>query len=941
MDEKKSSSLDASVPDFKDTLCLPRTDFPLRADSAINDPLMLERWEKENLFEKAQSCNAGSKKFILHDGPPYANGHIHLGHAYNKILKDMVTKARRMMGFHTPAVPGWDCHGLPIEHKVTQEQPEAKGAELKAACRAYAAQWIDTQKAEFKRLGVLMDWNHPYITMAPRYEASVLQVFAKLVEGGFIERKNKSIPWCASCKTALATAEIEYQDRTDPSLYILFDLTKRDAERLLPTVLPVSIVAWTTTPWTIPLNRALLLRPGYAYRILKLPSRYLIVGADLAENLIRLLQDTVSEPITIAKTIPAEVFEGMYAQHPLTSERLVPLIFDQSVSVDEGTACVHCAPGCGPSDYEAGIKNNLEIYSPLTADGRYTTGIEPAELNGKTIIEGQKWVTERLAGLGKLLFKTQITHSYPHCWRCHNPLMFRATPQWFCDLEHDHIKENALQAIEKLEFLPAQGKNFLRATVENRWEWCLSRQRSWGTPIVALVKKDGSHYYLSEQLITAVAEKVAQEGIEYWDRVTLEELAAMGAVPADLPLAEYRKETDILDVWFDAGVSHFAVLRKNPELQFPADLYLEGVDQHRGWFQSSLLTSIILSGQAPTKAFMTHGFTVDEKGRKMSKSIGNVIAPQQIIDTVGTDGLRLWVASIGHEGDAVVSEKLINHVGQVYRKIRNTCRFLLQNLYDYDHAQDAVAFDKLAPLDVYILHQLSQLQEQALKAYECGNVTALFHLLNDFCTVEISAFYGDIVKDCLYCDSAKGAKRRAVQTAFWHILDTLTRLMAPILSFAAEQVSDFYQKNKPCSIHLQRFADHAKMREFLATQMVQSYESQWEHIKDIRSAVLRLIEEQRAAGVVKHSLEASVVLFIDTLDTLTVIGEQKSEFFQQLCIVSEVVFAPVCDGLVITAVEGVCAQVQRAPGTKCPRCWQWAVEVGTHGLCPRCSKTVK
>lgn len=936
MSIKKSPEHEASQRDvspFRDTLNLPRTDFPLRADAKINDPIMLKRWHDEELYAKAMTCHEGAEKFILHDGPPYANGNIHLGHAYNKILKDIVSKGRRMMGYHTPVVPGWDCHGLPIEHKVTQENPGLTGVALKKECRAYASRWVNVQREEFIKLGVVMAWDRPYATMDPGYEAAILTAFARFVEQGFVERSNKTIPWCFHCKTALASAEIEYQNRKDPSLYVLFELAPEYKATLFPEISePVYFLVWTTTPWTLALNRAVLLRPGSEYQVVKFKDTYVIMGATCADTIATMVQ----APKELVKTVPAETFVGVHVVHPFIKTLHVPIILDLSVGLDEGTAAVHCAPGCGPADYETGVKNNLEIYSPLTAEGTYAADIQPQELAGMSITDGQIWAIKQLAAAGTLFHKASLNHSFPHCWRCHNGLMFRATPQWFCNLEHNGLKERALQAVESMGFSPEQGKNFLLATVENRWEWCLSRQRSWGVPIPALIRNDGADIFISKEFVDGVAAKVAQEGIEYWDRVTLQDLVKDGALPKGFPIDQYRKETDILDVWFESGVSHWAVLSPNPELRFPADLYLEGIDQYRAWFQSSLLTSMILHNEAPMRTIMSHGFTVDAKGHKMSKSLGNVIAPQQIIDRLGTDGLRLWVASIGNGGDAVVSDTLLVNVEQVLRKIRNTCRFLLQNLYDYDHEKNAIEIKNLRPLDRYALRQLYLLQEKVIAAYKQGDLTAVFHMVGDYCAVEISAFYGDIAKDCLYCDATDGHKRRSTQTAFYHILDAITHVIAPIMSFTAEQVSDFYQKNKTESIHLQKFADLEFIKKEFAVVDVQDFDKQYALLKEIRSAILKLIEQQREQDVVKHSLEVGLHVQYDQWNALTVMGENPAEFLKEFCIVSHVELKDSPEGLAPTAVKGFLGAAAHAPGSKCPRCWQWDSVVDSSGLCRRC-----
>ncbi|MGC2310599.1 MAG: isoleucine--tRNA ligase [Candidatus Babeliaceae bacterium] len=955
---------------YKDTLTLPHTDFPLRANAKIEDPKMLERWIQEDLYNQAMQAHQGSQKYILHDGPPYANGPIHLGHAYNKILKDIMTKAHRMLGFHVPIIPGWDCHGLPIELKVTQENPGVSPLDLKKACRIYAQKWIDIQREEFKKLGVIMDWEHPYTTMEPFYEGRVVFAFSTLIEKNFVERKNKSVPWCMFCKTVLAMAEIEYKDRKDPSVYVLFELSADDTRRLFPALSgPVSLVAWTTTPWTLPLNRAVALRPGASYQVLEINGKLIIIAAERADDLLH----KMNVEKKVVETVSADQLVGVQLIHPFVENLRVPLIADNSVGLEEGTAFVHMAPGCGPVDYDIGIKYGLEIYSPISADGKYTEDIQPAELKGISVIDGQIWVIKKLAEKGKLLFKATITHSYPHCWRCHNGLIFRATLQWFFNLHRNDIKTKAIEAIKKIHFIPEQGRNFLRATLENRLEWCLSRQRVWGVPIVALLCKQCGWTYCTPELIKFVAHAIEKEGIEYWDRVTVSELVKDIKCP-ECQSREFTKETDILDVWFESGVSHYAVLY--PKKLFPADLYLEGIDQHRAWFQSSLLNSLVLEGESCTKAIMTHGFTVDEKGQKMSKSIGNVVAPQQIIDRLGTDGLRLWVASIGNDGDAIVSEKLLVNVEQVMRKIRNTCRVLLMNLYDYDHTKDAVDIHQLQPIDQYQLEQLYLFNKNNIHLYVQGNFTAIFHELADYCANELSAFYVDILKDRLYVEKADGHLRRSAQTVLWHILDTLTRLIAPIMSFTAEQVSDFSQKDKKESIHLQHFAHVRQVWEGLTREkelimpdinllqirfgyagqtVLQIKEwtdhgdraKQWDVIRQVRSALLKALEIEREKGIIKHSLDARITLYFDPsmkeyeavqafFDTLAP-QQTPDAFMKELMIVSQcIIVEKKSDDLTQSIYPGVFIKVEHAHGHKCPRCWQWDTTENPNHLCYRC-----
>jgi isoleucyl-tRNA synthetase len=962
---------------FKDTLNLPTTEFPIRPNAKVDDPAMIERWEKEDLFKKSFECNDGNTKFILHDGPPYANGHLHLGHAYNKILKDIVTKSQRMLGKHVPVTPGWDCHGLPIELKVSQENPGIDAVALKKKCREYANHWIDVQRSEFKRLGVLMDWDNPYITMSYSYEASILRAFGEFVDQGYIERKNKTVPWCASCQTVLASAEIEYQERKDPSIYVLFALEKSAVARIAPEIKDKSInlLIWTTTPWTLPLNRAVLMRPDTTYVITEIQGTYVVV----AKELVARVENTVGQSATIVAEFNSSKLVGARALHPFIDQLSVPIILDQSVSLEDGTANVHCAPGCGPEDYEVAVKNGLEIFSPLTPGGKYAKGIQPQELEGMSITDGQIWVLKKLTEHNTLFFKTSIRHSYPHCWRCRNGLMFRATKQWFCDLSKGDLKNRVLEAINDIKTLPEKSSNRLKATVEGRLEWCLSRQRVWGVPIPALLCKDCDHYFVSKVFIDAVALHVEKHGIEYWDEVSLHDLGIDDKACEQCGSKNFVKEKDILDVWFDSGVSHYAVLEQRSELAFPADMYLEGKDQHRGWFQSSLLTSMVLNNKACMRTIVTHGFTVDDKGRKMSKSLGNVVAPREMIDRLGTDGLRLWVSSIDCESDAVVSELLLQNVQEVFRKIRNTCRFLLSNIYDYDHEKDAVPLKELNLLDQYALEQLFKVNHAVLNHYKSYDFTKVFHALADYCAVELSAFYLDIIKDRLYTEKAHGHARRSAQTVCWYILDTLTKLIAPVMSFTAEQLSDHYQKNKEQSIHLQSFNSLHSVWELLGEYYAQAHriilpqflavdiepmleidarlftterETQWLLLKEIRSALLKALEVQREKGMIKHSLEARLTICIDTkYDAMNALedfyaalaqsGQRREDFFKEFLIVSQVRFVSQAQGLEESELQGLWVRVEHAHGQKCPRCWQWQETENQYNLCDRCQEIVK
>ncbi len=962
---------------FKESLNLPRTDFPIRANPGVDDPAMIARWEQDDIFTKTFYCHEGDQKYILHDGPPYANGPIHLGHAFNKILKDITAKSQRMLGKHVPVKPGWDCHGLPIEFKVSQEHPKASPRDLKTACRAYALSWVDTQRRQFKDLGVFMDWARPYLTMNYSYEGSIMRAFSDFVEAGYIERKNRTVPWCSNCQTVLAAAEIEYQDRTDPSIFVLFALEASAAKNLLPNLAdkPMHLLVWTTTPWTLPLNRAVLSRPGTPYVVLDAGTHYIIVGKERAQAVCDVLG---LQPTVVAELMSdAFVFAKLRAFHPFIDGLTVPILHDASVTLDDGTAFVHCAPGCGPQDYDVGVKYGLEIFSPLSTDGRYTEGIIPNELVGMSIQDGQGWVIKKLVERGTLAHKTNIKHSYPHCWRCHKGLMFRATKQWFCDLSKHNLRENVLAAIDTILMVPKGSRNRLHATVEGRLEWCLSRQRVWGIPIPALVCTACDYAYCTPTLIRTVADHVEQEGIECWDDLSVDFLLGTTVNCPSCGAQAWRKETDTLDVWFDSGVSHYAVLKTNAELAFPADIYIEAQDQYRGWFQSSLLTSMALEQAPCMKTIFTHGFTVDEHGRKMSKSVGNVVSPHDMVAKLGTDGLRLWVASIDCTGDIVVSESSMRNTQEVFRKIRNTARFLLSNLYDFDRATHAVALDAMSAIDRYALEQLHALNKHVVQLYVAYDFTAIFHALANYCTVDLSALYLDIIKDRLYVESAHGLARRSAQTVCAAILDVLVRLMAPMLSITAEQLADHSQGADHASIHLQTFlitespweilgdeqcternfiqsGTSLQHQTFLTKQARNAYaikqDSHWNVIKDVRSALLKAIEAKREVGLIKHSLEARVTVWFDLeRDPLQHIGQFLSElehqtapeFLRELLIVSQVACLEQRETLTETTMPGVYAAVDRAFGTKCPRCWQWDECPGKQGLCRRCELILK
>jgi isoleucyl-tRNA synthetase len=941
---------------YRSTLNLFQTNFPIKADSCNSDLEIQNMWKQADIFSKINNNEFKKKDFILHDGPPYANGPIHLGHAYNYIFKDIVGKAKRMMGYYVNIIPGWDCHGLPIEQKVSRDNPHLNKFQMKKACRDYAFGWVENQKESFKKLGIFMDWDNPYLTMNYKYQADIMRAFASLVGDGYISRSNKTIPWCMECKTALASAEIEYQERKDPSIYVLFELENKGFFKEIEDG-SVYCMIWTTTPWTLPLNRAIMLKKEGSYLLAESEGKYLIFG----KGCLDFLTKTTNKVYKIIKEIKSQDLKDCLFKHPFDNNLLVKIVYDDSVEDKEGTACVHTAPGCGPIDYEIGIKNGLEIYSPISDDGKYSEKISPKELLGMSVLDGQIWVIKKLHEGGSLWFKTSIRHSYPHCWRCKNGLIFRATPQWFCNLEKDGFKNKVSNAIENINFFPASGKNFLKSTVSNRWEWCLSRQRVWGIPIVALLSNEDNSYFIDANFIKNVAGEVEKGGIEYWDNVSMEDLSKF--INDNISIEKYRKETNILDVWFDSGVSHMAVLKdKN---QYPADVYLEGIDQHRGWFQSSLLTSVAIFGKAPMKNIVTHGFTVDEKGQKMSKSIGNVIDPQDIVKKYGTDGLRLWVSSVDNDGDLVASSKLFENISEVYRKIRNTQRFILQNIVDFNYKNDSLGANDLLKIDLYVIKKTYEVQIKALNAYNNYRLTDIFHLMSDFCASFLSSFYFDISKDILYCEKKDSRKRRSCQTALYLILDAITKVMAPIMSHTSDLVFQNYKNENEVSVHLSEFnrfellddisnkyylsneelSDHIikeKLNFILNDSQEKEQKKIWDAMFDLRNFVFKEIEKLRADGIVKQSMESSVFIeigknykFINEFNKFKdFIKDEFDDFIEQFFIVSEIKF-----NLINSEEEkDLKIEVKKHNGNKCPRCWKWFF--GGEEICNRCKNAL-
>jgi isoleucyl-tRNA synthetase len=939
---------------YKHTLNLPQTTFSIRANAAIKDPEAIAFWESENVYQKALNHNAGKEKFVLHWGPPYANGHLHMGHALNAVLKDVICKFKRMSGYRVDLTYGWDCHGLPIELRVAAEQKidTTKGTAdviaLKKACRAYAAQWMQTQHQEFKKLGILADESQRYATMDPSYEADIVRAFGVLVEKGFIERKGKTVSWCASCETVLASAEIEYKDRKDPSIYVRFVVdtaSPKLAEKIAATgVTNVAFAVWTTTPWTLPLNEGVVLHPDAEYALVSQQGRGYLMGLDVAQALIGKFEWTDAQ---VVATLHSSDLVGTRVQNPLVASYTVPVIVDDAVSLRDGTACLHSAPGCGPEDYVIGVKNKLPITSPLAADGTYTDQVRVAEFVGKKVSEVQGRVIALLQELGTLIKKESISHSYPHCWRCRNGLMFRATDQWFCNLEKNDLAARTIASTEQMQFVPDWGRNRFTGSVGTRTEWCISRQRHWGVPIIALVCGGCSAGFTNQAFISAVAEQIAVEGTEFWDRVSLNDLQKMMQLPVGAACercgcTEFVKEHDTLDVWFDSGVSHYAFLQKRGLL--PADVYLEGSDQHRGWFQSSMLTSMILHDQPCMKTIVTHGYVVDGQGRKMSKSLGNGVEPDEVVKAYGTDVLRLWAAASDFQNDIAISKDVLETLAEAYRKVRNTARFLLANCYDFSIEKDAVSYEQLLLIDRYMLGELAQLSELVQKSYEEYSFTAVFKSISNFCVNDLSGFYLEALKDRLYNDPATSLERRSAQTVVWHILDVMTKLLAPIISFTTE---DIYREYQPGNGSVQ-FALMPKLPQEFRLTLADA--ASWQVLMNVRREVLRSIERLREVGTVKVGLEVKLTFAIDATDSegaavaefiRSTIGAARFEhFFGEWFLVSQVELVDQSEGLEQTGLPWLFARVERAPGVKCPRCWKYSQTTHADELCLRCEKIV-
>ncbi len=924
--------------DYKETLNLPETDFPMKANLVQREPEVLARWDQENLYQKIREHSKGRKHYVFHDGPPYANGHIHMGHALNKILKDFIVKIQTMNGFDAGFIPGWDCHGLPIEHQVTKESKAKKQVldkvEIRKLCREYADKFIAIQRDEFKRLGVFADWENPYLTMNFGYEATIVREFTRFALSGMVYKGLKPVHWCTSCKTALAEAEVEYQDHKSPSIYVKFPVASGWKDVIAGVDLnKLSFVIWTTTPWTLPANLAICLHPDLDYVAVEIDDDVYVVAEGRLGALI--LDWDVTDYKVLGRCKGNEL-EGVVTRHPF-ADRESPVILGDHVTLEQGTGCVHTAPGHGQEDYVVGQKYGLETYNPVDNGGVFRQDLP--FFGGQFVTKANPEIIKKLREDGFLIQDSEISHSYPHCWRCHQPIIFRATSQWFISMDSHDLRKKSLAEIDQTKWVPPWGRDRIYSMVENRPDWCVSRQRAWGVPITIFTCTACEDPLVSKEVFDHVIELTEKNGADFWFEKEVEEILPPGATCAGCGGTAFKKEMDILDVWFDSGVSHAAVLEAGKDQSWPADLYLEGSDQHRGWFHSSLLESVGTRGKAPYRTVLTHGYVVDGKGKKMAKSQGNVIAPQKIIDQYGAEILRLWVASENYREDIRVSNEILKRLTEAYRKIRNTFRFLLGNLHDFDPQKDLVPPQDLEELDQYILTRFKVMTDRVLKAYDNFEFHVFYHTFYNFCVVDLSAFYLDIIKDRLYTYPRQSRGRRSGQTALHHLLTGMTRLMAPILSFTAEEVWSYMPANSRDvdSVHLSGFAEE------VVIDFPQDKMQKWEQITRLRGEVSRALEAKRRDKVIGHSLDAKVTLQLPP-DLLNMFAGKEEEL-QFIFIVSAIELTEsladgATDAVVAENMEGVKVLVAPAPGNKCERCWNYFVGSDTGGdsanVCPRC-----
>ncbi len=926
--------------DYKTTLNLPDTGFPMKANLVIREPEIISKWKSEGLYKIIREQSQDRKKYMLHDGPPYANGNIHMGHALNKILKDIIIKSKQMSGFDAPYVPGWDCHGLPIEHKVDKElgknKKEMSQVDIRKSCRKYAEKYVNIQREEFERLGVTGEWDNPYLTMNYAYEAAIIREFGRFALNGGLFRSKKPVYWCNSCRTALAEAEVEYEDHKSPSIYVKFPVVS-DISNLLPELKDkkVFFVIWTTTPWTIPANLAIALNPEFDYIAAEIDNGEVLI---LAEGLFNICMELFGfEKNRILVKFNAPILENQRARHPLYDRDSVVVLADY-VTLDTGTGCVHTAPGHGREDYETGLKYGLDVYSPVDDSGHFTNDV--GFFAGKEVFSANDDVIQKLTETGALIKKVSITHEYPHCWRCKKPVIFRSTEQWFISMEKNDLRKKALEEIKKVSWIPSWGEERIYLMIANRPDWCISRQRAWGVPITVFYCKDCSRKVITQEIIDYVANLVEKNGADIWFSEPEENLVPQGTCCPGCGGKKFKKETDILDVWFDSGISHAAVMEKRENLYSPSDLYLEGSDQHRGWFHSSLLCSTGTRGVAPYKSVLTHGFVVDGKGKAMHKSAGNVIAPETLIKKYGAEILRLWVAGEDYRDNIKVSDEIMQRLTEAYRRIRNTCRFLLGNLDGFNPENDRVPYNEMMELDRWALHRLQEINDKILKSYDSFEFHIIYHTLHNFCVIDLSSFYLDIIKDRLYASPPRSLARRSAQTAMYEILDVLVRLMAPVLSFTADEIWQYMKKTDEfTSIHTNLFIPVKE--EYKDNALAE----RWDKILKLRKEVTKALELSRKDKLIGHSLDATVTLelpddlgkflvpYMNDLAAIFIVSEAKT---------SRLGFD---ESYSSEEIQGLKIKVEPSSDSKCERCWVHDPTIGRYpdhpGICERCYSALK
>ncbi len=922
--------------DYNETLNLPQTDFPMRAGLPVREPEALASWYEEKLYEQILARNEGKPLYVLHDGPPYANGKIHLGTALNKILKDFVVRYKNMSGFKAPYVPGYDTHGLPTELKARKQAGKDSNErisplELRKMCREFALGFVDSQRDQFKRLGVLGEWDNPYLTLKPEFVARQVEVFGEMAKKGYIYKGLKPVYWCPECQTALAEAEIEYAEDPCHSIYVKFPVVE-DFGKL--TALGAEkgktfFVIWTTTTWTLPSNLAICVGPQYDYGVYRAKGEYYVMATALAGSAFEAAG--IADPELLG-TLPGSELEYMTTAHPFLDRTSLVIVGDH-VTLESGTGCVHTAPGHGIDDFEV-CRRYPEIPMVVAVDAKGVMTEDAGPFAGLTTDQANKAIALHLDKTGMLFALSKIIHQYPHCWRCKSPVLFRATEQCFCSIKE--FSDAALEAIRSVEWIPGWGEDRISSMVRDRSDWCISRQRTWGVPIPLFYCEDCGEQIINDDTIASVAAIFRKEGADAWYAREAAELLPAGFVCPKCGKAHFRKETDIMDVWFDSGSTHAAVLDERDNLRFPADLYLEGADQYRGWFQSSLLTAVATKGVAPYKTVVTHGWVVDGEGKKMSKSIGNTIEPEEIVKQYGADILRLWVASSDYHADIRISKDILKQLSESYRKIRNTARFLISNLGDFDPDRDAVAAESLEPIDRWALARLNDLIGRAKEAYDRFEYHLIYHAVHNFCVVDLSNFYLDVLKDRLYVEAADSVTRRAAQTAMYRILDALTRLLAPILAFTADEIWQFMPHASD------RDPAHVMFNPFptpVAVDADEAFMADWEQIHAIRDDVKKEIENARNEKLIGASLDSCITLFAEG-DTLALLRRFEDQL-AAILIASEVVLKEGKGG-VVPGNTGVGVTVEKAGGCKCARCWTYSDSVGKNAdwpdVCARCAE---